>query len=117
PVGTASSAPCAGSATRSRAEPVPAPRRSWPLTWRGAVLAVAAMGALTVLAAATTFVVVRESLRASLSDALAADATKVAALYAAGAAGSARDLLQGPTGGVWVQLYDPLGELLVANQP
>jgi signal transduction histidine kinase len=96
---------------------VPARRRGWPLTWRGAVLAAIAMGALTVLAAITTFVVVRASLRASLDAALAADATQVAALYAAGSTGSARDLLQGPTGGVVVQLYDPLGELLVASQP
>lgn len=96
---------------------MPARRRGWPLTWRGAVLAAMAMGALTVLAAITTFVVVRASLRASLDAALAADAHQVAALYARGAAGSARDLLQGPTGGVAVQLYDPLGELLVASQP
>lgn len=96
---------------------MPARRRGWPLTWRGAVLAAIAMGALTVLAAITTFVVVRASLRASLDAALAADATQVAALYAAGSTGSARDLLQGPTGGVVVQLYDPLGELLVASQP
>ncbi len=34
-----------------------------------------------------------------------------------GRAGSARDLLAGPTGGVIVQLYDPLGELLVASEP
>jgi two-component system, OmpR family, sensor kinase len=96
---------------------VPVRRRSWPLTWRGAVLAAVAMGAVTVLAAATMFAVVRDSLRESLWDALAEDATKVAALYATGGAGSARELLQGPTGGVWVQFYDPLGELLVASEP
>ncbi len=96
---------------------MPARRRGWPLTWRGAVLAAIAMAALIVLAAITTFVVVRASLRESLDVALAADATQVAALYATGATGSARDLLQGPTGVVVVQLYDPLGELLVASQP
>ena len=96
---------------------MPARRRGWPLTWRGAVLAAIAMAALTVLAAITTFAVVRESLRESLYVALAADAARVAALYTTGATGSARDLLQGPTGAVTVQLYDPLGELLVASQP
>jgi two-component system, OmpR family, sensor kinase len=70
-----------------------------------------------VVASVAAFVVVRESLRSTLQEALRADAARVAALYRAGAAGSARDQLAGPTGGVIVQLYDPLGALLVATEP
>ena len=92
-------------------------RRALPLAWRGAALASAAIGLLAVVASITAFVVVRESLRSTLQAALRADATRVAALYLAGAAGSARDQLAGPTGGVIVQLYDPLGSLLVASEP
>lgn len=91
--------------------------RAWPLAWRAAVLASLAIGLLAVVASLTAFVVVRESLRATLQAALDADAGRVADLYRAGAAGSAREQLAGPTGGVIVQLYDPLGELLVASEP
>ena len=91
--------------------------RAWPLAWRGAALAGGAIGVLAVVASITAFLVVRESLRATLQTALHDDAARVAALYQVGAAGSARDLLAGPTGGVIVQLYDPLGELLVASVP
>ena len=76
-----------------------------------------AIGLLAVVASLTAFVVVRESLRGTLQAALRDDAARVAALYRAGAAGSARDQLAGPTGGVIVQLYDPLGDLLVASEP
>jgi two-component system, OmpR family, sensor kinase len=92
-------------------------RRPWPLTWRGAVLASLAIGLLAAFASLFAFLVVRESLRDTLQDALRADAGRVAALYRAGAAGSAREQLAGPTGGAIVQLYDPLGELLVASDP
>ncbi|MDA0700374.1 MAG: hypothetical protein O3A02_04095, partial [bacterium] len=92
------------------------PRRGLSLTWRGAVLASAAIGLLSVVASVAAFVVVQESLRSTLQAALRADAARVAALYMAGAAGSARDQLAGPTGGVIVQLYDPLGALLVATE-
>jgi signal transduction histidine kinase len=81
------------------------------------VLASLAIGLLAAIASLTAFVVVRESLRGTLQEALDADAARVADLYRAGAAGSARDQLAGPTGGVIVQLYDPLGELLVASEP
>jgi signal transduction histidine kinase len=91
-------------------------RHAWPLAWRGAVLASLAIGLLAAVASLTAFVVVRESLRSTLQAALDADAARVADLYRAGAAGSARDQLAGPTGGVIVQLYDPLGELLVASE-
>jgi two-component system, OmpR family, sensor kinase len=70
-----------------------------------------------VVASIASFVVVRESLRATLQRALRDDAMRVAALYRTGAAGSAREQLAGPTGGVIVQLYDPLGALLVATEP
>jgi len=92
------------------------PRRGLSLTWRGAALASAAIGLLSVVASVAAFVVVQESLRSTLQAALRADAARVAALYRAGAAGSARDQLAGPTGGVIVQLYDPLGSLLVATE-
>ena len=90
-------------------------RRSWPLAWRGAALASAAIGLLTVVASIAAFVVVRDSLRSTLERALRDDAARVAALYRTGAAGSVREQLAGPTGGVIVQLYDPLGALLVAS--
>jgi two-component system, OmpR family, sensor kinase len=70
-----------------------------------------------IVASIASFVVVRESLQATLQRALRDDAARVAALYRTGAAGSARDQLAGPTGGVIVQLYDPLGALLVATEP
>jgi two-component system, OmpR family, sensor kinase len=104
------------SATPSRADPG-AGRRALPLAWRGAALASAAIGVLVVVASLTSFVVVRDSLRATLQRALRDDARRVADLYRTGAAGSARDQLAGPTGGVIVQLYDPLGSLLVATEP
>jgi len=91
--------------------------RAWPLAWRAAVLASLAIGLLAAIASLTAFLVVRESLRGTLQSALDADAVRVADLYRAGAAGSAREQLAGPTGGVIVQLYDPLGELLVASEP
>lgn len=100
-----------GSAGRGRG---PA-RGGWPLTWRGAALAGAAIGLLAVATSAAAFLVVRNGLQGTLQRALREDATRVAAIYASGAAGSARDLLAGPTGGVVVQLYDPLGALLVAS--
>jgi hypothetical protein len=80
------------------------------------VLASLAIGLLAVVASMTAFVVVRESLRGTLQAALATTPAGGRALPA-GAAGSARDQLAGPTGGVIVQLYDPLGELLVASEP
>jgi signal transduction histidine kinase len=80
------------------------------------VLAGLAIGLLSLVASVSAFVVVRGSLQGTLQASLRADAAAVAALYAAGAAGSARDLLAGPTGGVVVQLYDPLGALLVASE-
>ncbi len=76
-----------------------------------------AIGLLALVASAAAFAVVRSSLRGTLQAALERDAVRVAAIYQTGAAGSARDLLAGPTGGVIVQLYDPLGELLVASEP
>jgi len=104
---------------RAQARPVrtAGTRRAWPLAWRGAVLASLAIGLLAAIASLTAFVVVRESLRGTLQGALDADAARVADLYRAGGAGSARDQLAGPTGGVIVQLYDPLGALLVASEP
>ncbi len=102
---------------RARSVRAAGTRRSWPLAWRGAVLASLAIGLLAVVASLTAFLVVRESLRRTLQEALDADAARVADLYRAGEAGSARDQLAGPTGGVIVQLYDPLGELLVASDP
>lgn len=92
-------------------------RRSLPLRWRGALLASLAMALLSVNASLAAFVVVRSSLQGDLQEALARDAERVASLYGSGAAGSARDLLVGPTGGVTVQLYDPLGLLLIASAP
>ena len=92
-------------------------RRSLPLRWRGALLASVAIALLAVNASVAAFVVVRTSLQGDLQEALGRDAERVAALYQAGIAGSARDLLVGPTGGVIVQLYDPLGQLLVASAP
>ncbi len=91
-------------------------RRPWPLAWRGAVLASLAIGGLAAFASLFAFWVVRDSLRDTLQAALSADAGRVAALYRVGATGSVRDQLAGPTGGVIVQLYDPLGELLVASE-
>lgn len=90
-------------------------QRPWSLTWRAATLAAFAASVLVLLVSTTTFVLVRESLRGTLQDALARDAAAVAALYQEGAAGSVRDQLSGPTGGVVVQLYDPLGDLWVAS--
>ena len=73
------------------------------------------MLALSVSLAA--FAVVRNSLQGDLEAALRRDAERVAELYSVGVAGSARDVLVGPTGGVAVQLYDPLGQLLIASSP
>ncbi len=81
------------------------------------MLASTAIGLLALVASAAAFAVVRSSLRGTLQAALESDAVRVAAIYQTGAAGSARDLLAGPTGGVIVQLYDPLGDLLVATEP
>jgi signal transduction histidine kinase len=92
-------------------------RRSLPLRWRGALLAGTAIALLSVNASFAAFVVVRNSLQGDLQSALARDADRVATLYRVGLAGSARDLLVGPTGGVTVQLYDPLGQLLIASVP
>ena len=92
-------------------------RRSLPLRWRGALLASLAIALLAVNASLAAFVVVRNSLENDLQAALARDAERVATLYRVGLAGSARDLLVGPTGGVIVQLYDPLGQLLIASSP
>ena len=96
---------------------MPTRRRSLPLRWRGALLASAAIALLSVNASLAAFVVVRSSLQGDLQEALARDAERVATLYDSGLAGSARDLLVGPTGGVTVQLYDPLGQLLIASAP
>ncbi len=95
----------------------PRRRRSLPLRWRGALLASLAIALLAVNASLAAFVVVRNSLENDLQAALARDAERVATLYRIGLAGSARDLLVGPTGGVVVQLYDPLGQLLIASAP
>ncbi|CAN5821122.1 HAMP domain-containing sensor histidine kinase [soil metagenome] len=92
-------------------------RRALPLQWRAAALAIFAISLLSVLASAAAFVVVRQTLQGDLRETLLADARRVAALYQAGTAGSARDVLVGPTGGVIVQLYDPLGALLIASEP
>jgi two-component system, OmpR family, sensor kinase len=89
--------------------------RVLPLRWRAAALASGAIAMLSVVASAAAFVVVRSSLQGELQDALHADAMRVAQLYQAGGAGSARDVLAGPTGGVVVQLYDPMAHLLVAS--
>lgn len=94
---------------------MPTRRRTLPLRWRGALLASAAIALLSVNASLAAFVVVRSSLQGDLQEALRRDAERVATLYASGLAGSARDLLVGPTGGVTVQLYDPLGQLLIAS--
>jgi two-component system, OmpR family, sensor kinase len=88
-----------------------------PLQWRAAMLAILAIALLSVVASVTAFLVVRSTLQADLRDTLHADAVRVARLYEVGTAGSARDALAGPTGGVIVQLYDPLGGLLVASDP
>ena len=93
----------------------PRRRQSLPLRWRGALLAGTAIALLSVNASVAAFVVVRNSLQGDLQRALASDADRVATLYRVGLAGSARDLLVGPTGGVTVQLYDPLGQLLIAS--
>lgn len=91
-------------------------RRVWPLAWRGAVLAGLAMAVLAAGASVLSFVVVQGSLRATLQDQLDRDAAAVAALYARGAAGDVRERLAGPTGGVVVQLYDPLGGLFATSE-
>jgi two-component system, OmpR family, sensor kinase len=90
-------------------------RRALPLQWRAAVLAILAIALLSVVASAAAFVVVRSTLQGDLQETLHADAERVARLYGVGTAGSARDALAGPTGGAIVQLYDPLGGLLVAS--
>jgi two-component system, OmpR family, sensor kinase len=90
-------------------------RRAWPLRWRAAALAIAGTAVLSTVAAVASFVVVRTTLQGDLQESLRADAARVAALYGPGTAGSAREALAGPTGGVIVQLYDPLGGLLVAS--
>jgi two-component system, OmpR family, sensor kinase len=85
------------------------------LRWRAAALAIAGTALLSTIAAIASFVVVRSTLQGDLQEALRDDARRVAALYGPGIAGSAREALAGPTGGVIVQLYDPLGALLVAS--
>jgi two-component system, OmpR family, sensor kinase len=94
---------------------VPVRGRALPLQWRAAILAILAIALLSLVAAAAAFLVVRSTLQSDLQQALHADALRVARLYEVGIAGSARDALAGPTGGVIVQLYDPLGGLLVSS--
>lgn len=91
--------------------------RRWSITVRGALLASLAMALLAIFASWVAFVVVRQSLQASLQGSLRLDAARVVALYQGGVAGRATDQLAGPTGGVMVQLYDPLGSLLAASDP
>jgi two-component system, OmpR family, sensor kinase len=91
------------------------PARALPLQWRAAALASLAIALLSVVASAAAFVVVRSTLQADLQETLHGDAVRVARLYEVGTAGSVRDALAGPTGGVIVQLYDPLGGLVVAS--
>lgn len=92
-------------------------RKVLPLRWRAALLSSLAIALLSVLASFSAFLVVRTTLQGDLQAALAADARRVASLYGVGVAGSARDMLAGPTGGVIVQLYDPMGALVVASDP
>lgn len=91
--------------------------RALPLAWRGALLATAAIGSLAVATSVTAFFVVRGSLQQTLQQELREDAARVAELYRVGAPGTARDQLAGPTGGVIVQLYDPMGALIIATEP
>lgn len=91
--------------------------RALPLAWRGALLATAAIGSLAVATSVTAFFVVRGSLQQTLQQELRDDAARVAELYRVGAPGTARDQLAGPTGGVIVQLYDPMGALIIATEP
>jgi two-component system, OmpR family, sensor kinase len=95
---------------------VSGPRRSLPLRWRGGVVGSRDMTTSPPDASAA-FVVVSNTLQHDLQRALQRDAERVAALYGMGVAGSARDVLVGPTGGVIVQLYDPIGQLIVASTP
>lgn len=94
-----------------------APLRGLPLKWRVAGLTAVAIALLGTVAAATAFWVVRASLRGDLQRGLRTDAQAVAELYRAGVQGNAQASLAGPTGGVIVQLYDPLGNFLVASRP
>lgn len=88
-----------------------------PLTWRVAALASLAIAVLALVAVAAAYLVVRSSLYADLRSALREDAAAVAQLYRAGGQGSASSRVTGPTGGVVVQVYGPMGNLLVASKP
>ncbi len=87
-----------------------------PLTLRVAALAGGAIAVLSLAAALAAFLVVRSSLYTDLRRALRDDAATVADLYREGGQGSARTRVSGPTGGVIVQVYDPVGTLLVASK-
>lgn len=88
-----------------------------PLTWRVAVLASVAIAMLSLVGSVAAYLVVRNGLHEDLRRSLRDDASTVAALYREGGQGSATTRVTGPTGGVVVQVYDPLGRLLVASKP
>ncbi len=88
-----------------------------PLTWRVAATATLAIAVLAVVAVLAAYLVVRSSLYSDLRTALREDAGAVAQLYREGSQGSASTRVTGPTGGVVVQVYDPMGNLLVASKP
>ncbi|MDZ7705063.1 MAG: HAMP domain-containing sensor histidine kinase [Trueperaceae bacterium] len=86
-------------------------RSGLALRWRMTLLSSLAIVLLSVIAAVTAFVVVRQNLVGDLQRALREDVVRVAQIYA----GANVTPPEGPTGGVIVQLYSRQGELLAAS--
>ncbi len=87
-------------------------RRGPSLRWRIAALSGLAIALLSIVAAVTAFLVVRSSIIRDLQASLREDARRVAQVYTGESAGSS---LSGPTGGVFVQIYNAQGELVAAS--
>jgi len=91
-------------------------RSGLPLTWRVAVLAGAATTLLAGLTLLVSYVIVRNGMYEDLRRSLREDAAMLASVYATGE-GSAGGSLSVPTGGVVLQVYGPVAQLLAASRP
>ena len=89
-------------------------RRGLPLRWRIAGLTTLAITVLSLVASVTTYFVVQRSLITDLQARLRDDAVRVAQVYNEGV-GSLQDVLS--VSSVFVQLYDPQGNLIVGAGP
>jgi two-component system OmpR family sensor kinase len=95
---------------------MPTKQNNLSLRWRIALLSSLAIALLSIVASITAFLVVRSSLISDLQRSLREDVARVARLYSAdGVGGENVTPLEGPTGGVYIQLYNPQGQLIIAS--